>query len=219
LNSIFPYRLSRQKVFDLDILLPDPEEVKKVFENHQAAGLEKPFPFWTRIWPSAMAMTIFIGNNAHYVAGKDVLELGAGLAIPSFIASRYAGQVLASDHIDEAIWLLRKNISELKISNIRAEQLDWNELPEDIHADTVIMSDVNYSPQSFHPLSKVINRYLNAGSDIILSTPGRIAAKSFLDFLLPYIAVREVIDIYGTEILILVLKKNMHLAAGSKLSL
>jgi predicted nicotinamide N-methyase len=219
LNKSFPYTLSRQKVFDLDILLPDPEEVKEIFENHQVAGIEKPFPFWTRVWPSAMAMSIFIDNNAHYVAGKDVLELGAGLAIPSFIASRYAEHVLTSDHIDEAIWLLRKNISELKISNIRAEQMDWNALPEDIHADTVIMSDVNYSPESFHPLNKIIKRYLNARSVIILSTPGRIAAKSFLDFLVPYIAVRETMDISGTQILILVLKKNTHWAAGSKLSL
>lgn len=219
MNSSFPYTLSRQKVFDLDILLPDPEEVKKVFEDHKAAGIEKPFPFWTRIWPSAMAMSIFIDNNPHYVSGKDVLELGAGLAIPSFIASRYADHVLTSDHIEEAIWLLRKNLRELKISNIRAEQLDWNELPEEIHADIVIMSDVNYSPQSFESLHNVIKRFLTAGSSIILSTPGRIAAKSFLDFLIPYISIRETMYISGTEILILVLKKNTVVTAGSKLSL
>jgi hypothetical protein len=40
---MFPYRLSRQKVFDLDILLPDSGEVKKMYENDQAVGIEKPF--------------------------------------------------------------------------------------------------------------------------------------------------------------------------------
>jgi methyltransferase-like protein 23 len=208
LNSLFPYTLSRQKVFDLELYLPDPGEVRSRYENELAAGIIKPFPFWTRIWPSALAMAVFIEKGLQYVSGKQILELGAGLAIPSFIASRYAKKVLASDHSEDAVWLMRKNIEELKLEHTRAEQMDWNDLPDDIDADTVLMSDVNYFPQDFDPLVRIIHKFLDAGSTIILSTPGRLAGKSFIAFLVPYIAYRETMDISGTEILIAVLIKK-----------
>ena len=155
-----------------------------------------------------MAMAAFIRQSPQYVSGKDILELGAGLAIPSFIASRYAKKVMVSDHSEDAVWLMRKNIEELKLEHSRAEQMDWNDLPDDIRADTVLMSDVNYFPQDFDPLVKIIHKFLDAGSIIILSTPGRLAGKSFVAFLVPYIAYRETVNISGTEILIAVLIKK-----------
>jgi predicted nicotinamide N-methyase len=208
LNSLFPYTLYRQKVLDLDLLVPDPEKVRMLYDEGRATELLEPFPFWTRIWPSAMALSLFIESHRQYIEGKKILELGAGLALPSFIASRYAGSVVCSDYIDDAVRLMRQNIDELKLNHIHAEKIDWHELPAGINADTVLLSDVNYSPGAFDALHKVIEWFLNNGSVIILATPGRIVAKPFIDFLIPYIAYREMSDIDGTEIMLAVLIKR-----------
>lgn len=208
MNSLFPYTLSRQKVLDLDLLVPDPEKVRMLYEEGRAAELFEPFPFWTRIWPSAMALSLFIESHRQYIEGKKILELGAGLALPSFIASRYAGSVLATDYIEDAVWLMKKNIGALKLQNITAELMDWHKLPENIKADTVLLSDINYSPEAFDALHTVIEQFLGNGSTIILTTPGRLVANTFIDLLMPYIAFRELTDIDGTEILLVVLLKK-----------
>jgi predicted nicotinamide N-methyase len=208
LNSLFPYTLSRQKVLDLDLLVPDPDKVRMLYEEGRAAELLEPFPFWTRIWPSAMALSSFIECHPKYVEGKKILELGAGLALPSFIASRYAGSVLATDYIEDAVWLMKQNIEALKLQNINAELMDWHKLPENVKADTVLLSDINYSPDAFDALHNVIEQFLRNGSIIILTTPGRLVSNAFIDFLMPYIAYRELTDIDGTEILLVVLIKK-----------
>jgi len=207
-NRFFPYTLSRQKVLGLNLLVPEPEEVRSLYEEDLAAGLLSRFPFWTRIWPSAMALSLFIESHPQYIERKKILELGAGLALPSFIASRYADAVLATDYIEDAVWLLSQNIAALKLHNITTEMMDWHNLPENINADTVLLSDVNYSPDAFDALYKVIERFLENGSVIILTTPGRLVANAFIELLMPYIAYREWTDIDGTEILLAVLIKN-----------
>ncbi len=207
MENAFTYTLNSQSVFDLDILVPDEEEVRLQYLQDQEKGIQRQFPYWSRIWPSAIAMAGFLERHKEYI-GNKVLELGAGLAIPSFVASRYATHVTASDFMEESVRLAQQNIIRLKLDNVSAEQLDWSNLPEDIQADTVLMSDVNYSPKDFDTLQKVILRLLKAGSSIILSTPGRLAGKSFVEFLLPYIAYRETMDISGAEILIAVITKK-----------
>jgi predicted nicotinamide N-methyase len=207
LDDHFPYSLIRYKVSGVTIFIPDPGNVKELYEHEKDKG-SKPFPFWTRVWPSALALSTFIEGNRHYVEGKKILELGAGLAIPSFMAARYAQSVLTSDYIEDAVMLMKHNIDVLALHNIRAEQIDWHDLPAGISADTVLLSDVNYSPPAFEALHKAIEQFLNMGSVIILTTPGRIVSKAFIDFLIPYIAYREMTDIEGTEVLLAVLIKK-----------
>ena len=208
MNSLFPYTLSRQKVLDLDLLVPDPEKVRMLYDEGRATELLEPFPFWTRIWPSAMALSLFIESHRQYIEGKRILELGAGLALPSFIASRYAGSVLATDYIEDAVLLMKQNIETLKLQNINAELMDWHKLPENIKADTVLLSDINYSPDTFDALHNAIEQFLGNGSTILLTTPGRLVANTFIEFLMPYIAYRELTDIDGTEILLVALLKK-----------
>ena len=137
-----------------------------------------------------------------------VVELGAGLSIPSFIASRYAYSVLATDFAEEAIEFTKLNLDKLGIQNVKAEQLDWNEWPDDLIADTILMSDVNYSPSQFEQLRIIIDQLLSRGTTIILSTPDRLMSKAFIDFVMPYIALREAKTIEEIEILVIVLKSK-----------
>jgi len=203
-----PYSLVAQEILGLVVFVPDPEEVRRRYENVSESVDAFPFPFWSRIWPSAVALSLFIDQYPEYVKDKMVVEVGSGLSLPSFIASRYAHFVLATDFAEDAVEITKLNLEKLGIKNVKAEQLDWNKWPDDFIADTVLMSDVSYAPSEFEQLHKIIDRLLSGGSTIILSTPDRLMSKSFIDFVMPYIALRETMTIDETEILVIVLKSK-----------
>jgi predicted nicotinamide N-methyase len=117
-----------------------------------------------------------------------------------------------SDNNLEAVELLRKNIAHLQLQNVQAMQLDWNTIPENITAEVVILSDVNYDPSQFETLTKLIEKFIHQGCTIILSTPQRIMASPFVLELASYIVAEylEMVDENGVtkEISILVLSKN-----------
>jgi predicted nicotinamide N-methyase len=193
----------------LKLHVPDPERVKSNYERMLAQGVSTKFPFWAKIWPSSMALTSFLQAEPDWVRGKRVLEMGAGIGMPSFSVARHALEVIISDHSPEAIELAEKNILQLGLKNARALRLDWNELPELLIGETVLMSDVNYSPDQFGSLLNVIRKFLEQGATVILSTPQRITATQFVEALQPYIQriTQQTIDGQGqtADISILVL--------------
>lgn len=169
------------------LYLPDPEQVKGVYEQLRTNDAATPFPFWAKIWPSAIALTDFLQQQPHWIKDKQVLELGAGIGLPSLRMAQQAGGMLISDHSPEAVALLQKNIEYLGLVNVTAVCLDWNDLPEKIRADTLLLSDINYAPEQFAPLLALMRRMLAQGTTIILATPQRITITPFAEAIQPYI--------------------------------
>jgi predicted nicotinamide N-methyase len=147
------------------------------------------------------------------IRDKTVLELGAGIGLPSLLMASEAKTIQISDYDSEAVELLRKNIAHLQLQNVQAMQLDWNTIPEHITAEVVILSDVNYDPTQFETLTKLIEKFIHQGCTIILSTPQRIMASPFVLELASYIVAEylELVDENGVtkEISILVLSKTL----------
>jgi predicted nicotinamide N-methyase len=156
-----------------------------------------------------MALTSFLQAEPEWTSGKRVLELGAGIGLPSFFIARNALEVVITDHSPEAMELADRNILQLKLDHVSTLVSDWSELPDHLIGETILMSDVNYSPVQFGPLLKVISRFLEKGASVILSTPQRITALQFVDELQPYVqkVTQQTIDGQGqtTDIGILVL--------------
>jgi len=177
--------LEIQKNFSLYV--PDPEQVKSVYEQLRVKDPGTPFPFWAKIWPSAMALTDFLQQQPQWIKDKQVLELGAGIGLPSLRMAKYATGMLISDHAPEAVALLQKNIQYLGLVNVTAACLDWNDLPDEIRADTLLLSDINYAPEQFAPLLGLIRRMLAQRTTIILATPQRITITPFAEAIQPYI--------------------------------
>lgn len=193
----------------LSLYVPNPASVKSTYESLVKDNPATIFPFWAKIWPAANAISLFLQTDLNLTANKRVLEIGAGIGAPSFIISKYAKEVVISDHSEDAIELLKKNIEYLGLQHIKALCLDWNCFPTDISAETILLSDINYAPDQFEPLFKLILKFLGNGSTIIISTPQRIIAKKFIDQLQPYIKrsvvqkVREENQLIDISILIL----------------
>ena len=110
-----------------------------------------------------------------------MLEIGAGIALPSFSIARQTRSLIISDHQPDAVELMKRNIELLALRNATALLLDWNHFPPEIKADTILLSDINYSPEEFDNLQQLIFQWINEGSTIVLATPQRIMAIPFVE--------------------------------------
>ena len=172
----------------LQLHVPDPDQVKPIYDQLIASNPDTVFPFWARIWPSSLALTAFLRKEPHWIASKHVLEIGAGIGLPSFSISREASSLVISDYSTEAVALMEKNIEYLVLQHAKAIYLDWNHFPSDLTADTVLFSDINYDPEQFEALLTLIKQLLNKGATVIIATPERISAVAFAVKLEPYVS-------------------------------
>lgn len=171
----------------LSLYVPVPEMIKPIYYRLVNENASTPFPFWAKIWPASKAMSAFLRMEPQWIIGKKVLEIGAGIGLPSFSIAHLAREVIVTDHAPSAIELINKNINHLCINNLEAICLDWNDFPLQVRGDTVLLSDVNYDPDAYGPLLKLILTMIDDGTVIIIATPERIMAIPFVDALQKFI--------------------------------
>lgn len=194
---------------NISLWIPDTEAVKIQYENSKTQELIVDFPFWAKVWASSKAMVAFLQEEPGWIENKQVLEIGAGIGFPSFSIAHKASSIIISDYNSEAVALAQKNINHLNITNVTANVLDWNHIPSDICADTILLSDINYNPNDFNALIISITKFINNGCTIVLSTPNRITTNPFVERLRAFVYKTKNyhIDSGETEIAIFILKK------------
>lgn len=197
---------------EISLWIPDSEAVKTQYENFKTLELHVDFPFWAKVWASSKAMVAFLQEERNWIENKQVLEIGAGIGFPSFSIAQKASSVIISDYNSDAVSLAQKNINHLNINNATATVLDWNHIPSELFADTILLSDINYNPNDFDALVISISSFLNKGCIVILATPNRITANPFIEKLSPFIHKTKYYPIIEgkieKEIAVFVLKKN-----------
>ncbi|HEY2073686.1 MAG TPA: hypothetical protein VGG88_08935 [Gaiellaceae bacterium] len=134
-------------------------------------------PYWAELWPSGLALAHVVGGLE--IRGARVLELGAGLGLPSLAAAVRGGDALATDWAEDAVELLRGNAERNGIS-LRAERVRWDEpalLLAGAPWDLVLGADVLYEQRNADLLLDLLPRL---GGEILIADPGRPFAASFL---------------------------------------
>ncbi|MFT4024421.1 MAG: methyltransferase domain-containing protein [Flavihumibacter sp.] len=161
----------------INLCMPSPAAITPA-KGHQV--------YWARLWPAALAMARFIDEQPRWVDGRHCLELGAGLGLPSFAAARYAAGVIASDIAADSLPVMEETRKRGAFANVSICQMDWARVDESLEADLILLSDVNYDPSCFAPLSATLHRFLEQGKKILLASPQRLMAKSFLQPFIPH---------------------------------
>lgn len=206
------YPLQRVKLnTEHTLYVPDPALIQSTYQKLVAENTETIFPYWAKVWASAHAMTRFLQEEPTWIQNKIVLEIGAGVGIPSFCIASLTKKIIISDYAPDAVALLQKNINHLALNNAQAACIDWNNVSDDIIADTILLSDTNYELSAHNNLVVLINRFINNGSSIILATPNRLASNPFIDRISKYITSTKKYSIpendTNKEIVVMVLKK------------
>lgn len=160
-------------------LLPDASWLQQQFNNGNAQSI-----YWAQVWPAAKALCEIIAGQPSLVADKKVLEIAAGLGLPSLLSALFAESVMATDYIPEAVELMEQSAQHNHYSNLRCRVLDWNNYIPDPSIDLLLVSDINYDPASFEILYQLLKGFIQNGTAVLLSTPQRLMAKDFMQRLL-----------------------------------
>jgi predicted nicotinamide N-methyase len=177
------------------LYIPDPLLVKPTYESLRLEHPATSFPFWAKVWPSAVALSSFLEQYQDLVKNKTVVEIGAGIGLPSFSIADHVAEITITDYDVDAIDLLQKNIAHLGNQKIKAICADWNFFPTSICADVVLLSDTNYAPSAFQSLLTLIQKFLQKGATIIIATPVRITASPFIEQLEMHIIQRDLLEL------------------------
>lgn len=177
------------------LYIPDPLLVKPTYESLRLEHPATSFPFWAKVWPSAVALSSFLEQYQDLIKNKTVVEIGAGIGLPSFSIADHVAEITITDYDVDAIDLLQKNIAHLGNQKIKAICADWNYFPTSICADVVLLSDTNYAPSAFESLLTLIQKFLQKGATIIIATPIRITASPFIEQLEMHITQSDLIEL------------------------
>ncbi len=192
------YRFGERSI---TLVIPKQNELRKDWQENRLSH----FPFWGKCWPAAEALANFLVQHPHYVQDKKVLELAGGLGLPSLIAAQYAKEVCCSDFLLEPLHYVQASAALNGIQHLTTRIIHWQQLPNDLSADVLLLSDINYNPSDFDALNQMLQYFVDQGTLILLSTPQRIMGKAFIEKWMPYQKQHEIID---DDISIFVLSTN-----------
>lgn len=84
------------------------------------------------VWPGALLLNDYLAKNAEMLQGCSIIELGSGVGVTGILCSRFCPQLLLTDHNDEVLKILKKNIELCASSEnpnccaeLAAEKLEW----------------------------------------------------------------------------------------------
>ena len=152
-------------------------------EDDQDQSLaEEHCPYFGVLWEAGIGLSQFL--TPEMCEGKKILEIGCGLALPSFVASRFGADVIATDFHADVPLFLEKNQIDNQVK-FQYEEMNWRSEIERTKNnlgtfDLVLASDILYESQ--HPLqvAQALIAFLNPGGKIILSDPGRAYIQKFV---------------------------------------
>jgi predicted nicotinamide N-methyase len=189
----FRYELKRQreKIGPLELEIECLKDLNQTIDDlflelertGNASLLEELCPYFGTVWPSARALAETIVDKKERFAGKRILEVGCGLAIPSMVAAKLGAEVVATDFHPEVPRFLESNLAINQVQSVRYERIDWSKGFPDLGAfDWVIGSDVLYEKQHALLLAQVVTQYMGRGKGgALVADPARPYLQAFLD--------------------------------------
>lgn len=150
-----------------------PRDVDSLLSEEDFGGDEF-LPYWAEMWASgrALAETVVVSS----LRGASVLEIGCGLALPSFAAALAGGRVTASDWSPAALEAVESNAA-LNGLAVETMPLDWFSPPDSLPVfDLVLGADLLYEDRNVAALLDLLPRI---GRSVMLADPGRATAGRF----------------------------------------
>jgi predicted nicotinamide N-methyase len=152
-------------------------------EDDQDNALNEEYcPYFGVLWEAGIGLSQHLETID--MKGQKVLEIGCGLALPSFLVTRAGGEVIATDFHEDVPLFLKLNQSNNQ-TYFPYRVMNWRNEIERTKSDLglfdlVIGSDILYESQ--HPLqvAQALITFLKPGGKIMLSDPGRAYIQNFI---------------------------------------
>ena len=131
-----------------------------------------PPPFWAFAWPGGQALARYLLDNPATVAGRRVIDVGAGSGIGSIAAATAgAADVVAFDLDPFACAAIALN-AELNRANVTVRMRDITAGPAS-QADCILAGDICYERAAADRIAVWLRKRAGEGMLVLLGDPGR----------------------------------------------
>jgi predicted nicotinamide N-methyase len=137
-------------------------------------------PYGLLLWESAVALAHELEQHPELVAGRRVLELGAGVGLPGLVARRLGARVSQTDKAEEALRVAARNERENGLLGVERFLADWTHWTRADHYDVIIGADILYETEMHNALASIVQRSIAPRGTVLLADPGRPQAIAFL---------------------------------------
>jgi predicted nicotinamide N-methyase len=129
-------------------------------------------PYWAHHWAGGLALARYLLDHPGSVAGRSVLDLGAGSGLVAIAAAKAGARaVLAAESDPYAIAALRLNLA---LNEVPAEVLHADLLGGDPPAvDLVLVGDLFYAADLAARVTVFLDRCLRRGIEVLVGDPWR----------------------------------------------
>ena len=158
--------------------VPDSDTLLRQVETN--ADMET-FPYGLLLWPSAIGLAERLTEEPSLVAGKRVLELGAGVGLPGLVAQSLGATVTQTDYQEPPLVLAQQNAERNGVTGIIYQTLDWRHPPDMVPFDVVLASDVLYERSLHEVLFDLLPSVVAPNGLLLLADPMRPKAIAFID--------------------------------------
>jgi predicted nicotinamide N-methyase len=136
-------------------------------------------PYWADLWPSARGLTRHLLDRPP--AERRVVELGAGVALPSLALRSLGAAPLATDYYADALRFAEANAARNGLAPLRTALFDWRDPSLDERFELVVAADVVYEQRNGEALAALLPKILADGGRMLLADPGRVYFGEFRD--------------------------------------
>ncbi len=140
---------------DLQLWLIDADNMDRAFSPEETRRILDEPPYWSFCWASGLALARFLAQHPHWVAGKRVLDFGAGSGVAGIAAARAGAlEVVACDLDPLALAACRANA---ELNGVRLSySADF--FTEADRFDLIIVADVLYDRANLPLLDQFLSR-------------------------------------------------------------
>ncbi|KAL7598294.1 hypothetical protein Lser_V15G22941 [Lactuca serriola] len=167
------------------------------------------------VWPGARLLNEYLSNNVELLQGCSAVELGSGVGVTGILCSRFCHEVVLTDHNDEVLKILKKNIDLHESSDnpnscsaLSAEKLEWgntdqlNQIlqkhPEGF--DLILGADICFQQNSVPPLFDTVKELLfQHGKKQCRFILAYVSRSKMMDAMVPKEAVNHGLKIHEVD--------------------
>ncbi|MFD1985316.1 class I SAM-dependent methyltransferase [Mesorhizobium newzealandense] len=155
--------------------LTDPQQSSDAYDDTAEAdddGPEPQPPYWAYVWAGGAVLARHILDHPQTVAGRRVLDLGAGSGLVVIAAAKAGASAVIAAEID------RNGVAALAL-NAAANGVAMTVMARDITGgpppavDVVTVGDVFYGQDVADRVMPFLERCLGAGMEVLVGDPGR----------------------------------------------
>ena len=140
---------------DLKLWLIDANNMDRAFSPEETRRILEEPPYWCFCWASGLVLARWLADNPEWVAGKRVLDFGAGSGVAAIAAAKAgAAEVVACDLDPLALASCRAN------AELNGVELTYSEdfFAEADRFDLIIVADVLYDRANLPLLDHFLSR-------------------------------------------------------------